>query len=109
MPGRRKRPHKDTSPFPRILGAGYSVLSIVNASLPDDVAAARKRFEEACTPLRADLHRFCTRMTGDPCDGEDVLQDALAAAFYRFPELRDGAAFRSWMFRIAHNRCIDFL
>jgi RNA polymerase sigma-70 factor (ECF subfamily) len=48
-------------------------------------------------------------MTGDPCDGEDVLQDALATAFYRLGELRDDASFRSWVFRIAHNRCIDFL
>lgn len=70
---------------------------------------ARLRFEKACAPLRRDLHRFCTRMTGDPCDGEDVLQDSLAHAFYRFSELRESGAFRSWMFRIAHNRCIDFL
>ena len=70
---------------------------------------ARRRFDDACEPLRVDLHRFCTRMTGSPCDGEDVLQDALVHAFDRFAELRDGGAFRAWVFRIAHNRCIDFL
>jgi RNA polymerase sigma-70 factor (ECF subfamily) len=48
-------------------------------------------------------------MTGSPCDGEDVLQDTLVLAFYRFPELRDGGSLRSWLFRIAHNKCIDFL
>jgi RNA polymerase sigma-70 factor, ECF subfamily len=48
-------------------------------------------------------------MTGSPCDGEDVLQDALILAFYRFSELRDAGAFRAWVFRIAHNKCIDFL
>jgi RNA polymerase sigma-70 factor (ECF subfamily) len=77
--------------------------------LAQAVAAARRRFEERSAALRPDLHRFCTRMTGDPCDGEDVLQDALATAFYRLGELRDDASFRSWVFRIAHNRCIDFL
>jgi RNA polymerase sigma-70 factor (ECF subfamily) len=81
----------------------------VAGNLANEIAAARRRFDEACAPLRAELHRFCTRMLGDPCDGEDVLQDALAAAFYRLDELRDGAAFRAWLFRIAHNRCIDAL
>jgi len=59
--------------------------------------------------LRPELHRFCTRMTGNPCDGEDVVQDTLAAALERLPELRDAGALRSWLFRIAHNRCIDLL
>ena len=70
---------------------------------------ARRRFDAACLALRPDLHRFCTRMTGDPCEGEDVLQESLALAFYRLPELRDGGSLRSWVFRIAHNKCIDVL
>jgi RNA polymerase sigma-70 factor (ECF subfamily) len=48
-------------------------------------------------------------MLGDPCDGEDVLQEALALAFYRLSELRAGDSLRPWLFRIAHNKCIDFL
>jgi RNA polymerase sigma-70 factor (ECF subfamily) len=82
---------------------------VLPPDLAQAVAAARRRFEERSAALRPDLHRFCTRMTGDPCDGEDVLQDALATAFYRLGELRDDASFRSWVFRIAHNRCIDLL
>ena len=78
-------------------------------ALDQDVAEARRRFDEACERLRPELHRFCTRMTGSPCDGEDVLQDALVLWFYRLSELRDGASLRAWLFRIAHNKCIDFL
>lgn len=70
---------------------------------------ARHRFDQACAALRPELHRFCTRMVGDPCDGDDVLHDALVLALYRLGELRDGAALRAWLFRIAHNKCIDFL
>jgi RNA polymerase sigma-70 factor, ECF subfamily len=81
----------------------------VEHELSQDVAEARRRFDEACDRLRPDLHRFCTRMTGSPSDGEDILQDALVLAFYRFSELRDGASLRAWIFRIAHNKCIDFL
>ncbi|NUP08934.1 MAG: sigma-70 family RNA polymerase sigma factor [Polyangiaceae bacterium] len=78
-------------------------------ALREDLEGARRRFDAACEALRADLHRFCTRMLGNPCDGEDVLQDVLVLAFYRYAELRDGAAFRPWIFRIAQNKCIDFL
>jgi RNA polymerase sigma-70 factor, ECF subfamily len=77
--------------------------------LTQELAEARRRFDEACDRLRPDLHRFCTRMTGGPCDGEDVLQDTLALAFYRLAELRATTSLRSWLFRIAHNKCVDFL
>jgi RNA polymerase sigma-70 factor (ECF subfamily) len=70
---------------------------------------ARRRFDEVCAGLRPDLHRFCTRMVGNPWEGEDVLHDALVHAFYRYAELRDVGSLRSWLFRIAHNKCIDFL
>ena len=73
------------------------------------LAEARRGFNAACVALRPDLHRFCTRMTGSPCDGEDVLQEALVLAFYRLDELRQGGSFKAWLFRIAHNKCIDFL
>ncbi len=72
------------------------------------VLAVRQRFEAACASLRPDLHRFCTRMTGTVNDGEDLLQEALVHAFYHLPELHEGAALRPWLFRIAHNCCIDW-
>jgi RNA polymerase sigma-70 factor, ECF subfamily len=74
----------------------------------EQVFQARERFEEACRALRPDLHRFCTRMTGSVTDGEDLLQETLVHAFYHLPELRQGAALRSWLFRIAHNCGIDW-
>lgn len=73
------------------------------------VLEARQAFEQESERLRPDLHRFCTRMTGSVSDGEDVVQDALTHAFYRLPELREGTSLRAWLFRIAHNRCIDLL
>jgi RNA polymerase sigma-70 factor (ECF subfamily) len=81
----------------------------VKEDLTQELAEARRRFDETCDRLRPELHRFCTRMTGSPCDGEDMLQDALVLAFSRLSELRDGASLRFWLFRIAHNKCIDFL
>lgn len=73
-----------------------------------EVLEIRERFEAACAALRPDLHRFCTRMTGSVSDGEDMLQESLVHAFYHLPELREGASLRAWLFRIAHNCCIDW-
>jgi RNA polymerase sigma-70 factor (ECF subfamily) len=59
--------------------------------------------------LRARLHRYCTRMTGSVLDGEDVMQEALFEAYRKIDLLDNIATLRPWLFRIAHNRCIDFL
>src|SRR5450432_1481669 len=59
--------------------------------------------------LRSRLHRYCTRMTGSTMDGEDIMQEALFEAYRKVDQLEDPRALRGWLFRIAHNRCIDFL
>jgi RNA polymerase sigma-70 factor (ECF subfamily) len=48
-------------------------------------------------------------MTGNVAEGEDLVQETLIHAFYHLPELREQTSLRSWLFRIAHNRCIDLL
>lgn len=78
-------------------------------ALDPDRPDARLSFDAAYERLRPDLHRFCTRLTGSPCDGEDALQEATVAAFDRASELRDEGALRAWLYRIAHNKCIDLM
>jgi RNA polymerase sigma-70 factor, ECF subfamily len=66
-------------------------------------------FLETVAHLRASLHRYCARMTGSVLDGEDVMQEALFEAYRKIEKLDDPSALRLWLFRVAHNRCIDFL
>jgi RNA polymerase sigma-70 factor (ECF subfamily) len=66
-------------------------------------------FLETITHLRASLHRYCSRMTGSVLDGEDVVQDALFQAYRKLDTFDDDRPLSPWLFRIAHNRCIDFL
>jgi RNA polymerase sigma factor (sigma-70 family) len=79
----------------------------------DDLLAAqhegRRRFLELVADLRPELHRYCARMTGSVADGEDIVQDTLARAYYLLPELNELPALRPWLFRIAHNRALDHL
>jgi RNA polymerase sigma-70 factor, ECF subfamily len=75
----------------------------------DAVLQSRKQFVAAASAIRPRLHRFCARMCGSSLDGEDLVQETLAEAFYNLPALRDAARFEPWLFRIAYHKCIDFL
>src|SRR3981081_4650279 len=66
-------------------------------------------FLETITHLRPSLHRYCSRMTGSVLDGEDVVQDALFQAYRKLDTFDDDRPLGPWLFRIAHNRSIDFL
>jgi RNA polymerase sigma-70 factor (ECF subfamily) len=66
-------------------------------------------FLETITTLRPSLHRYCARMTGSISEGEDVVQEALFHAYRRLDTFDDSRPLKAWLFRIAHNRCIDLL
>jgi RNA polymerase sigma-70 factor, ECF subfamily len=66
-------------------------------------------FLETITHLRPRLHRYCSRMTGSVLDGEDVMQEAVFDAYRKLDTFDDSRALSPWLFRIVHNRCIDFL
>lgn len=70
---------------------------------------ARERFLALVGELRPALHRYCARLVGSAVDGEDVVQDALAKAFYAIGLESEPPPLRPWLFRIAHNTAIDFL
>jgi RNA polymerase sigma-70 factor (ECF subfamily) len=71
--------------------------------------ARYKAFLETMTQLRPRLHRYCARMTGSVLDGEDIVQEALFEAYRKLDTFDERRALSPWLFRIAHNRCIDFL
>jgi RNA polymerase sigma-70 factor (ECF subfamily) len=66
-------------------------------------------FLAALAELRPSLHRYCARMTGSVADGEDVVQEALFHAYRRLDTYDEARPLGPWLFRIAHNRCVDFL
>lgn len=48
-------------------------------------------------------------MVGSITDGEDIVQDTLARAYYELSEHKELPPLRPWLFRIAHNRALDYL
>jgi RNA polymerase sigma-70 factor, ECF subfamily len=70
---------------------------------------ARDRFMELVDEIRPELHRYCARMTGSVFDGEDVVQETLAKAYYALGQMLEPPNLKPWLFRIAHNTAMDFL
>jgi RNA polymerase sigma factor (sigma-70 family) len=78
-------------------------------ALFSELKESRRRFLALVDDLRPDLHRYCARMVGSAADGEDIVQDTLATAYFQLATLDERPALRAWLFRIAHNRALDHL
>ena len=79
-----------------------------------EVTLARARegdgeaFSALIAPYRRELQAHCYRILGSVQDAEDVLQEALLAAWRSIGKF-DGRALRAWLYRIATNRCLNYL
>jgi RNA polymerase sigma-70 factor (TIGR02960 family) len=64
-------------------------------------------FRELTEPHRQELQVHCYRMLGSLQDAEDALQDTLLAAWQGLGGFEGRASIRTWLYRIATNRCLD--
>jgi RNA polymerase sigma-70 factor (ECF subfamily) len=53
------------------------------------------------------IFRYTFRMLGNRTDAEDATAETFLRVLRRSSELRADGAFRTWLFRIARNLCID--
>jgi RNA polymerase sigma-70 factor (TIGR02960 family) len=77
---------------------------IARAQTGDDDA-----FRELTQPYRRELQVHCYRMLGSLQDAEDALQDTLLAAWQGLRRFEGRASIRTWLYRIATNRCLNAL
>jgi RNA polymerase sigma-70 factor (TIGR02960 family) len=66
-------------------------------------------FGELTEPFRRELHVHCYRILGSLHDAEDVLQEALLAAWRAIERFEGRASLRFWLYRIATNQCLNAL
>ena len=57
---------------------------------------------------RNSIERFVKFRLPSPEDAEDVLQEIYLTAYLKFGQLKNTAAFKSWILRIAQNCCNDY-
>jgi RNA polymerase sigma-70 factor (TIGR02960 family) len=66
-------------------------------------------FQELTDPFRRELQLHCYRILGSLQDAEDMLQETLLAAWRGLDDFEGRASLRTWLYRIATNRCLNLL
>ena len=66
-------------------------------------------FRSLTDPYRRELQVHCYRILGSVQDAEDMVQETLLAAWRGLAEYEGRASVRSWLYRIATNRCLNAL
>jgi RNA polymerase sigma-70 factor, ECF subfamily len=74
-----------------------------------DVAIAEDELEARLAEHRTELTAYAYRMLGSTFDAEDAVQETMLRAWKSFAGFEGRSSFRSWLYSIATNVCLDML
>ena len=107
-----------SSPLTRVLGGlalqplpvGWETMP-ETPDLPDvatETAEERTaRFERDALPFLDQLYAAAMRMTRNPADAEDLVQETFVKAFAAFHQFQEGTNLKAWLYRILTNTYIN--
>jgi RNA polymerase sigma-70 factor (ECF subfamily) len=70
-------------------------------------AAARREFEQTALPLLDNLYGAAMRLTRDPAEAEDLVQDSMVRAYRFWATFKQGTNIKAWLFTILRNTFIN--
>jgi RNA polymerase sigma-70 factor, ECF subfamily len=73
----------------------------------EDSGELEDRFEREALPLLGEMYAAALRLTRNPADAEDVLQEAYLRAYRGFGTFKEGTNLRAWLYRILTNAFIN--
>jgi RNA polymerase sigma-70 factor, ECF subfamily len=76
-------------------------------TVTETVEEQTARFEETALPYLDQLYPAALRMTRNPADAEDLVQETFAKAFGSFHQFREGTNLKAWLYRILTNTFIN--
>ena len=89
-------------------GAVSSVGDEERSTVPEEtVEQRRQRFERDALPFVDQLYAAAMRMTRNPADAEDLVQETFVKAFAAFHQFQEGTNLKAWLYRILTNTFIN--
>ena len=73
----------------------------------ETVEARRARFERDALPFLDQLYAAAMRMTRNPSDAEDLVQETFVKAYAAFHQFTEGTNLKAWLYRILTNTFIN--
>lgn len=77
------------------------------AQLTKEEVQKQEDFEEEVIPHLDAMYNFALRLTSDPSDAEDLVQDTIVKAYRFFSSYEKGTNAKAWLFRILKNSYIN--
>ena len=82
----------------------HTIVSVTDEQQPNETAAQeRARFEKLAMPAVNALYRQAMKLTNNPEDAQDLVQDTFERGFKAFDSFEDGSNFEAWMTTIERN------
>ncbi len=97
----------DSGPAPVRLGSDVMTDETTRVSETETDAQRRDRFERDALAYLDPLYAAALRMTRNPADAEDLVQETFAKAFAAFHQYRPGTNLKAWLYRILTNTFIN--
>jgi len=91
-----------------VLPVGWTAMSDTHETAPVETDEQRTaRFERDALPYLDQLYSAAVRMTRNPQDAEDLVQETFAKAYGSFHQFKEGTNLKAWLYRILTNTFIN--